>query len=215
VTSPRHTAALALPVLLIATAVLAAPANAATDRADYDAQVNSICKASNAQQEQLIDSFEQTLNRLDRKANKLRGRKRQKIEQRIERLFEQLPSQSLAIVNAELAQLKTVSPAQGDETLVGEWLGKRDLEVQLYVQAIGIEAQIEKVYEKDVFAHSYKQLLKKTRRQDRQVKRLRRQENSLYEQIEAAFKADLELGTELGANYCVTGATGTVIPSGT
>jgi hypothetical protein len=207
--------AIAAGVAVTALAIVAAPASATTDRADYDAQVNSICKASNTQQEQFVDSLEQTLHRLDRRSHKLRGKKRRKIEQRIERLFEQAPSQSLAIVSAELAQLKAVSPAAGDETLVGEWLAKRDLEVQLYLQSIQIEAQIDKVFEKDFVAHSYKQLLKKTRRQDRLLKRLQRQENSLYEQLEAANKADLELGTELGATYCVTGATGTVSVIGT
>jgi hypothetical protein len=207
--------AIATGVAAAALAIAAAPASATTDRADYDAQVNSICKASNAQQEQFIDSLEQTLHRLDRRAHKLRGKKRQRIEQRIEMLFEQAPSQSLAIVSAELAQLKAVLPAQGDEALVGEWLAKRDLEVQLYVQTIQIEAQIEKIFGKDLFAHNLKRLLKKTRRQDRQLKRLQRQENSLYEQLDAAYKADLELGTELGATYCVTGATGIVTVSGT
>jgi ribosome-associated translation inhibitor RaiA len=207
--------AIATGVAVAALAMAATPARATTDRADYDAQVNSICKVSNAQQEQFIDSLEQTLARLDRRAHKLRGKKRQKIRQREERLFEQAPSQSLAIVSAELAQLKAVLPAPGDEALVSEWLAKRDLEVQLYVQTIQIDAQIDKVYDIDLFAHNYKQLRKKIRRQDRQLKRLRRQENSLYEQLEATYKADLELGTQLGANYCVTGATGTVIVSGT
>lgn len=196
---------------VVALAIAAAPAYAATDRADYDAQVNPVCKSSNAQIDQLITSFQQTFKALDRRANKLRGKKRRKVEQQQERLYEQIPSQFLGVESAELTQLKAIAPAPGDESLVRDWLASRELKLSLYQQSIPIEQRIEKVYEKDIGASSLKKFERKEKRQERQVKRLERQLDSLYDQYEAAGKVDLELGTQLGATYCVTQATGSVV----
>lgn len=193
---------------IVALAIAAAPAYATTDRADYDAQVNPICKSSNAQLEQLITSFQQTFKALDRRANKLRGKKQRKLERQQERLYEQIPFQFLGLESAELAQLKSVLPAPGDESLVRDWLASRELKLSLYQQSIPIEQRIETVYEKPIDANSLKKFERKLKRQDRQVKRLERQLDSLYDQSEAAGKVDLELGTQLGATYCVTQATG-------
>jgi exonuclease VII large subunit len=196
---------------LVALALVAAPALATTDGPDYDAQVNPVCKSSNAEVEQLFTSFQQTFKALDRRANKLHGKKRRRVEQQQERLYEQIPFQFLALESAELAQLKAIAPPPGDESLVRDWLASRELKLSLYQQSIPIEQRIEKVYEKNIGASSLEKFERKLKRQQRQVKRLERQLDSLYDQYEAASKVDLELGTQLGATYCVTQATGAAV----
>src|SRR4051794_7013577 len=196
---------------LVALGLVAAPALATTDRLDYADQANPICKSSNTQVEQLITSFQQTFKALDRRANKLHGKKRRRVEQQQERLYEQIPFQFLGLESAELTQLKAIAPAPGDDSLVRDWLGSRELKLSLYQQTIPIEQRIEKVYETDIGASSLKKFERKLKRQQRQVKRLERQLDSLYDQYEAAGKVDLELGTQLGATYCVTQATGSIV----
>ena len=191
-------------IIGIALAITATPAFATSDRADYDAQVNPICQSANAQEKQLYESFEQTLNRLQGK--RVRGKKAAKIEKRIERLFVQLPDQSQAILDTEFAQLKNVPPAPGDESLVSDWLAVRQSVADLVRQLNAIEKRIEKLEDFEPKRFS----IRKFKRQGRRADRLERKANQLYEQIEALGDRDLELGTRLGATYCVTGATGIV-----
>jgi uncharacterized protein YoxC len=106
---------IALAIALVALAIAACPASATTDRSDCAAQVNTVCKSVNTLQKQLFDTFEQTERQLDAKANKLRGKKRRKIQKRAESLFDQLPNQSLAIFATEVTQLAQVPAASGDE----------------------------------------------------------------------------------------------------
>jgi hypothetical protein len=193
----------------LALALFAGQASATTDRADYASQANAICKSGNAQQKQLIDTFEQTQRQLDARAKKVRGKKRRKIQKRAESLFDQLPGQSLAIFGNEVAQLTQVPAAPGDEGLVSDWISGRVSLVDLVRQSNAIELRIEHLYDNVVFRSP-----RGFRKLDRKEKRLQRQANSLYQQIRALSDRDLELGTELGATYCVTGATGTLLSAG-
>jgi hypothetical protein len=187
-------------------AVLAAPAQATTDRADYAVQANTICKSSNAQQDQLYESFEQTVKRLNAKEQKARGKKRERIEKRLNVLFDQLPVQGLAIFSTEIGQLAQVAPAPGDEAVVADWIAGRRSLVDLIAQSNAIETRLEHLFDSNRIFHS----LRGFRKLDRKERRLKRQAAALAPQIEALEKKDLELGTELGATYCVTGASGTV-----
>lgn len=200
---------IALSIALIALAVAACPASATTDRSDYATQVNTVCKSGNTQQKQLFDNFEQTERQLDAKANKLRGKKRRKIQKRAESLFDQLPNQSLAIFATEVTQLAQVPAASGDEGLVSEWIAGRRSLLDLLTQTNAIELRIEHLFDNVTFRSP-----RGFRKLDRKEKRLQRQANLLYQQIEALAEKDLELGTELGATYCETGATGTIVSSG-
>jgi hypothetical protein len=85
----------AVAIILIAL-LTAARASATTDRADYAAQVNSICAGTNARVEPLVDS---------------RARNATK--------------RSLKILRGELGALGRVVPAPGDEALVSSWLAAR------------------------------------------------------------------------------------------
>jgi hypothetical protein len=121
VTSPRHTAALAVLVLLLALAVLAAPANAATTRAEYVAQVDPICQAADAQeaaaQRPLERASKRVLkhHRLDRKTHK-----------KIDRLYARYLSQYAAIEHAANAQIATIPPVTEDVSLIEVWLRARE-----------------------------------------------------------------------------------------
>jgi hypothetical protein len=189
----------------VALAITAAPVFATTDVADYAAQVNPICQSANAQQKQLYESFEQAINRLHDKP--ARGKKGAKIERRIDRLFTQLPIKSQAVLDAEFSQLKNVPPAPGDEGLVSDWLAIRQSELNLGRQLTALEIRIEKLFNFE----PKKLSIRAFNRQDRREKRLEQKANRLYKQLEPLGDTDLELGTRLGATYCVTGATGTVV----
>jgi hypothetical protein len=198
-------AALGVGLTLIASAAFAAPAGAASTRAEYVAQVNPICASANAQAEQLYESVSQELNRLNRKANRARGKKRRKLEARSERLFEQLPDLSLAIYYTELERLKAVAPAAGDESLVSEWLATRQAGLDLTAQANRIEKRAERLFSRGFEGHS----LRAAERWEKKLEKLEKQVNQLYQQAEPLYEKDIELGTKLGATYCVTQATGT------
>jgi hypothetical protein len=194
---------IATAVVTAAFAIGASPASATTDRADYAAQVNPICASTNAQIKQLIETFEQELRRLDRKANKARGKKRDKLEARIEQLFTQLPGESLAISYAELAQLRSVNAAPGDDGLVSTWLANRQKILDLSAQANRIQKRADRLINRTFKVHSFRAFTRLTRR----VNALQRKAYQVYEQIEPLADKDVELGTQLGATYCVTEAT--------
>jgi hypothetical protein len=196
---------IAIAVAMAALAISASSANATTNRADYAAQVNPICASANAQIKQLFETFDQELSRLDRKANKARGRKQEQLEARIEKLFTQLPGQSLAIAYAALAQLRSVSAAPGDEALVSTWLANRQTILDLSEQANRIQKRADRLFNRAFKGRSFRAFTRLTRRVDA----LQRKAYRIYEQIEPLADKDVELGTQLGATYCVTEATGT------
>jgi hypothetical protein len=202
---------------IVALAVAAAPAYATSDRADYDAQVNPICASANAQVKQLYDQLEALLDKLPDsgsgttvitdKGKSKKQRKRSKQEREANRLFNQLPFQIKAIYDAELAQLKQVAPAAGDESLVANWLGNRQAIQDLNAQFNALEQRIERLFTREFKRRRFN--LKAFERSERKQKRLEAQATALYEQLEQAENKDVEFGTQLGATYCVTQATGT------
>lgn len=200
--------AIALAIAMIALAITAVPALATSSRAEYDDQVNPICQSANTQAEQLLQAFEQQLRGLEGK--QVRGKKARRLRKKIDRLYNQLPSQWLAIFQSEFEQLKAVPPAPGDEGLVSDWLGNRGRLLSLTAQLFEVERQLEKLYDGVHRAHSLRAFKRLLKRQERQEKRLEALNESLYEQLESASKIDLELGTRVGATYCVTGATGSL-----
>jgi hypothetical protein len=202
---------------IVALAIAAAPAYATTDRADYDAQVNPICASANARTKQLYDQFEALIKKLPNsgsgttsitsKGKSKKQRKQSKLERQVERLYEQLPFQVHAIYDAELAQLKQVAPAPGDETVTSNWLANRQAIQDLDAQFDALEQRIEKLFAR---AFSRRRIKVDTfAKVERKQKRLEAQANVIYEQLEQAGNKDVELGTQLGATYCVTQATGT------
>lgn len=197
---------------LVALAIAASPALATTDRADYDAQVNPICASANTQAKQLYDQFEALAKRLPNSGSgsvsstsRKRNKKESKLQRRVERLFSQLPFQAQAIYDTELAQLKQVASAPGDEALVSSWLANRQTMQDLNKQFNVLEARIERLFNREF----KRRIIRSFDKLQRKENGLEKKADAIYQQLEPLRNNDVQLGTQLGATYCVTDATGT------
>jgi hypothetical protein len=190
---------------LVVLAFAASPAFATTDRVDYSDQANPICASSNAQYEQLYESFEQAEERLYNGHPKSR-KKARRLQRRVERLYDELPFKILAIYQAELDQLKSIAPPPGYEGTVASWLANRQQILTLYQQYLQIEQE-----EEDGFGSFHKRPSRKAiKRRQKRRDNLERLSDQIEEQFVTDTKIDLELGAKMGAAYCVTGATGSL-----
>jgi hypothetical protein len=211
---PVRRAGTALSVAAVALGLTAPGAAATSDRAEYLAQVNPICATANQEIDRLTGEVMRKLKRAEKKQKDQGGGsvvvfpsaegKKQKLPpfDKISQLFNWYTRQVLAVEDSELASLRAVAPAPGDETLVADWLNARGLQIALYRQILPIEKQIEKLF----FASPRSP--GKYERIERRLKKLERRSNQIYAQLLAAYENDIELGAQLGASYCVTQASG-------
>jgi hypothetical protein len=120
---------IALAMGVVALAIMAGPAGAATTRADWVAQVDPVCQNGQAQE----IAAGQPLIRAVRRAKKHRTRK---TSRRAERAVIAYFFQYANIERAVDAQIATVPPAPDDVSLVQVWLRARgellDLETRLF-----------------------------------------------------------------------------------
>ena len=142
---------LGIAVALIAFAALPAVASATTDRADYAAQVNSICASAKG------TDF------------------------------------------AELAALRSVPAAPGDEGIVSDWLNARERTLDLNRQLNQLDRQVNKLVKRTRLTLSIETLI----RIDRKVKKLDRRAAHVEDKLIAAEDQDDDLGSLLGATNCV------------
>lgn len=119
-TSPRHTAALAVLVLLLALAVLAAPANAATTRAEYVAQVDPICQAAHVTNKAAARRFKKRAHQLVR-----RGMDPDHPSSAGIRAVVRFYGLVLRVDRRANTEIARVTPPPGDEELITEWLQAR------------------------------------------------------------------------------------------
>jgi hypothetical protein len=130
VTRPRNKVALGLGLALIAAALFATPASAATTRAEYVAQVDPICQSGQAQE--VVAA--QPLLRAAKRAKK--HPKSRKASKRLGRAVASYFQQYGAIEHAVNTQIATVPPAADDVSLIQVWLRARnelvDLETGLF-----------------------------------------------------------------------------------
>jgi hypothetical protein len=194
----------ALVIAGLTLAIIAAPASATTDRADYAAQVNSICRAQNTQLDQLFSDLKQKLRKSrggKRKSSRNSNRAYAKYQRLVDRFYDEL----FRIENDAETQIEQVAAAPGDESTVSTWTGNRRLSLTLSQQAYELSerffGQLQKKFSR---IHS----LRGIKRFEKKRKRIESRINGMYAQIEAANNVDLELGTALGATYCVTSASG-------
>jgi hypothetical protein len=199
----RFPGVIATVVAAAALAIAATPARATTDRVDYSDQANSICASTNKQTLQLYEAFEAEAERLE-KLHPRNRKKARRIYERIERLYEQLPFQYVALYRAELVQLKAIAAPPGYEDVVARWLGTREEIAALYLQYIQIDQELENG---PALKHPSRKALK--RRQKRRAN-LERLESQVEDGLLVDFEVDLELGAKMGAAYCVTGADGEI-----
>jgi hypothetical protein len=187
---------------LIAMAIAASPAVATTDRLDYADHANPVCASSNAQVERLYESTEAEIERLDDLRPNSRKKSR-RLRERSDQLYEQLPFQIVALYQAELDQLKSLAAPPGYDGTVASWLATRQQIATLYLQYLQIEQKQERLFD------FHKRPSRKTiRREQKRLSNLGRLSHQTEDQLVTDAKVDLELGSRLGAAYCVTGATG-------
>ena len=196
---------LAIAVVVSMLALAATPAHATVDRVDYSDQVNPICASTNQQLEDLYERFYAAVDRLDDAHPKSRKQAR-RLDKRVDRLYEQLPLQYIALYRAELDQLKPVAAPPGYEDVVARWIGTRDEILALYQQYVQIDSELEGSHPG---RHPSRKAL---RRRSKRRANLERLEQQIEERFFVDSEVDLELGAKLGAAYCVTGADGVIDP---
>jgi hypothetical protein len=118
---------LALPAILIATAVFAAPAGAATTRAEYVAQVDPICQAGLAQETAAAKPVAKKLRRLKKHTDSRNARRR--ALKREMRALAHLYDFVATVEQGVNAQVATIPPAIEDTNLIQVWLRVRGEEV--------------------------------------------------------------------------------------
>jgi len=183
-------------------AVWVVPADAASTSDDYGVTVNQICVSANAQLDPLEQVFEQTTNRL--LGHKVSDRKFAKLSRRFERIEVRFREQFSAIFHTELDQLNQVSPAPGDESLVADWLGTRELLLNLYDQSTQLSRRILRLNVRSAKGQiSFRALF-------REVGRINKQSSRISAQYLPLSGKDFDLGTQLGATSCVTDGSGLV-----
>ena len=128
---------IAAAIALIALAIAAAPAHAASTRAEYVAQVDPICKAGQDQ----VAIAAQPLLRAVKRARKHHALDSRKTQRRLSRLSRALLAQDAAIEHSVIDQIAAVPPVQEDVSLIQVWLRARtelaDLESRLFVTRPG------------------------------------------------------------------------------
>jgi hypothetical protein len=195
--------AIATGVAAAALAMTAAPAGATTDRVDYSDQANPICASANKQSKDLYEFTEAETDRLENLHTKNR-KKALRALQRAEQLYDELPFKLLAIYQAELEQLKAIAPPPGYEETVARWLGVRGEIGALYQQYLVNEQQQHQLFEIRPKKPSRKALKRRHKRHEA----LEKIAVQIIVQLVNDSEVDLELGSKMGAAYCVTGADG-------
>jgi hypothetical protein len=189
----------ALAIALVAIAVLPSTALATTDRTDYAAQVNPICVAASARDQQLSQQAEERFAQLHRQLRKARGQRRDKLLALDRKLSTRRPDRHLAIRYDELRSLRSVAAAPGDEILVSTWLDTRKASLDLNHRLNRIDQKVERLFKltsKTLSIDVLTGLDKKIRKLDKRASRV---ENNVI----AAESTDFDLATELGATECV------------
>jgi hypothetical protein len=155
--------------------VVAAPSASATaDRAEYVAQVNPICTATNAQ--------------LEKKGNKaFKGSPNNPIAALVKLL-----GYGNKVVGREIARIAAVPAAPGDETLVASW-----------VQSLrNAKRQGEKIV--PVFKQIFRSLKHLDKTGPKQFARLEKRLKRVSNAAVRAYNSSDSLGTQLGLTECVS-----------
>jgi hypothetical protein len=100
---------------------------------------------------------------------------------------------------AELAKLRSVAPAPGDEGAVSSWLNARERRLDLDKQLTKIDRQVKKLNSRTKRIHSIETLMKI----DRKVRKLDHRAAGVQTKLIDAEDQDDLLGTALGATACV------------
>jgi hypothetical protein len=127
VTRRGHIPALAVLAVTVAFAVFAAPASAATTRAEYVAQVDPICQAGIAQETAVARPLTKKLHRLKKHARSREARRR--ADKRATRALARFYDFVAVVEQGVTAQIATTPPPTEDTSLIQVWLRVRGEEV--------------------------------------------------------------------------------------
>jgi hypothetical protein len=190
-------------IALVALAIAPSTVRAATNRAEYAAQVNTICASANARADELSRQTSQELKRLDRKLKRATGAQRRRLLARRTKLSLSLPGRRLKIFSAELGQLRSVPAAPGDESLVTSWLDIRQTILDLSAQVNRIDRRVAQLFERFTTRSipELNRLERKVRMLDKRAGQLNNRKISMEGQHDA-------IGTELGATSCIADSGG-------
>jgi hypothetical protein len=100
---------------------------------------------------------------------------------------------------AELAALRSVPAAPGDEALVSSWLDARERTLDLNRQLRQLDRQVNKLVKRTRSTLRIDTLI----RIDRKVKKLDRRADGVEDKLISAEDVDDDLGSQLGATDCV------------
>jgi hypothetical protein len=122
--------ALTLPAALFAIAVLAAPANAASTRAEYVAQVDPICQKAHVAGKRETGRFKRQVRRLVH-----HGLDPDHPTKAARRASVRFADRVARDRHGALGQIAVIAPAPGDETVAAEWLRLKGQEINHFRQA--------------------------------------------------------------------------------
>jgi hypothetical protein len=136
-------------VVIALLAITVAPAQAASTRAEYVAQVDPICQTAATKQSAVIRSLKKFARQL-----KQRGIDTEEPTKQVIRIAVRGYNRIALIARNAVAQISAIAPAPGDETTVSAWFRRLSLQIDLFQRAIRAFAH-QKV-------HRYKQLMYKS-----------------------------------------------------
>jgi hypothetical protein len=130
---PAHGLA-ALAITVIALPIAATPANAATTRAEYVAQVDQVCGSFTPQ----FTKLSRSLKKLVGKSNEVVTESDAQEKRRLNRIFRGLGrfvGKEAKVLGAMTEQVALVPPAPGDEAAVAQWIAGLRQFVSLQAQS--------------------------------------------------------------------------------
>ena len=138
--TPKSFSAAAAIVAALAIALCAAPAQAATTRAEYVAQVDPICQAGQAQVALVLQPF----LRAAKRAKRHHSLNERKTARKLRRMLKAAYAQTAVIGHQVNDQIATVPPAPDDVSLIQVWLRARNEFVDLETQLLSAKPKTDK-----------------------------------------------------------------------
>jgi hypothetical protein len=143
---------------------------------------------------------EQRFAQLHRQLRRARGRRREKLLAQDHKLSAALPDRHLGIHYDELKRLRTVPAAPGDELLVSSWLDARKSGLDLNHRLNKIDRRSERLLKRTAQTIDIETL----NTLNRKIRELDNRASRLENKVISAESTDFDLGSELGANDCIS-----------
>jgi hypothetical protein len=173
-------------------ALLTPSAHGAATRAEYAAQVNPICVASDAQVKAATRAYDKKL-RAQLKKGKLNLKQ-----------YERVARGTITIEKSTLAQIAAIAAAPGDENLVAEFVRNRSSALTVYGQTVSVFVKLLRLDPSLIGGKPAKLPPKQVGK----LVKLLGQFVTLTDRFERLLETDYLVGTELGLTACVDKPSG-------